>query len=237
MDGALAKSKQVEMHWRCIALSSWHELGQGRHFAFLLGSIETNNHLADPFTFKWQAPWSCFGCRVSGSLHQWKTSCFWKLPHHLLDQLDTFSLESDSWVGCNKDKIWLEFIDVNSSVLKKTEFSNSRRLWDLGALKFSGYPIVVQLISHVRFFATPWTVTRQASLSFAISRSLLKLMSVELVMPSNHLILCHPLLLPSIFPSLRVFSNESTFCIRWPQYWNFNFQHQSFQWIFRVHFL
>ena len=94
MDGGLGKSKQVEMHWRCIALSSWHELGQGRHCAFSLGSIETNNHLADPFTFKCRAPWSCFGCRVSGSFHQWKTSCFWKLPHHLLDQLDTFSLES-----------------------------------------------------------------------------------------------------------------------------------------------
>ena len=71
--------------------------------------------------------------------------------------------------------------------------------------------------------ATQWTAARQASLSFDNSRSLLKLMSVESVMPSNHLILCHPLLLPSIFPSIRVFSNESVLRIRWPKYWSFNF--------------
>ena len=69
---------------------------------------------------------------------------------------------------------------------------------------------------------TSWTATHQASLSFTISQSLLKLMSIELVMPSNHLILCPPLLLlPSIFPSIRVFSNESALCIRWPKYWTF----------------
>ena len=74
------------------------------------------------------------------------------------------------------------------------------------------------------FFATLWTTALQASLSFTISRSLLKLMSIELVMPSNHLILCHPLfLLPSIFSSIRVFSNESTLRMRWPKYWRFSF--------------
>ena len=84
--------------------------------------------------------------------------------------------------------------------------------------------VVVQLQSHVQLFATPWTVACQASLSFTISRSLVKLMSIELVMPSNHLILCHPLLLlPSILPSIRVFSNESAFSIRWPKYWSFSF--------------
>ena len=73
-------------------------------------------------------------------------------------------------------------------------------------------------------FATPWTAACQASLSFTISWSLLKLMSFESVMPSNHLILCHPLLLlPSIFPSIRVFSHESVLCIRWPKYWSFSF--------------
>ena len=73
-------------------------------------------------------------------------------------------------------------------------------------------------------FATPWTAARQGSLSITNSRSLLKLMSIELVMPSNHLILCCPLLLlPSIFPSIRVFSNESALCIRWPRYWSFSF--------------
>ena len=79
----------------------------------------------------------------------------------------------------------------------------------------------VQLLSHVRLFATPWTAARQASLSFTSSRSLLKCMCLELVMPSNHLILCRPLLLlPSIFPSIRVFSNETALCIRWPKYWS-----------------
>ena len=73
-------------------------------------------------------------------------------------------------------------------------------------------------------FVTPWTAARQASLSITNSQSLLKLMSIESVMPSSHLILCHPLLLPSsIFPSIRVFSNESVLCIRWPQYWSFSF--------------
>ena len=79
----------------------------------------------------------------------------------------------------------------------------------------------VQLLSHVRLFATPWTAARQDSLSFTISRSLLKLMFIESVMPSNHLILCHPLLQASVFPSNQVFSNA--FCIRWPQYWSFSF--------------
>ena len=69
----------------------------------------------------------------------------------------------------------------------------------------------------------PWTAACQASLSFTVSQSLLKLMSIELVMPSNHLILCHPLLLPPIFPSIRVFSSESALCIRCPKYWSFSF--------------
>ena len=82
----------------------------------------------------------------------------------------------------------------------------------------------VQSLIRVRLFATPGTAAHQASLSITNSQSLPKLMSVESVMPSNHLILCHPLLLlPSIFPNLRVFSNESAFPIRWPMYWSFNF--------------
>ena len=83
--------------------------------------------------------------------------------------------------------------------------------------------VVVQSRSHIRLFAAPWTATHQASLSFTISQSLLKLISIEPVMPSNHLILCHPLLfLPSILPSIRVFSNELAFHIRWPKYWSFS---------------
>ena len=80
----------------------------------------------------------------------------------------------------------------------------------------------VHSLSCVRLFATPWTAARQASLSITNSRSLLRLMSIELVMPSNHLILCHPLRLPSIFPSIRVFSSEPVLHIRQPKYWNFS---------------
>ena len=82
----------------------------------------------------------------------------------------------------------------------------------------------VQSLSCVRLFATPWIAAHQASLSITNCRSLPKLISIESVMPSNHLILCYPLLLlPSIFPSIRVFSNESALCIRWPKYWSFSF--------------
>ena len=82
----------------------------------------------------------------------------------------------------------------------------------------------VQSLSHVWLFATPWTAAHQASLSITNSWSLLKLMSIELLMPSNHLILCRPLLLlPSIYPSIRVFSNESVLHIKWPKYWSFSF--------------
>ena len=82
----------------------------------------------------------------------------------------------------------------------------------------------VHLLSRVWLFVTPWTAACQASLSITNSRSLLKLMSIELVMPSNHLILCHPLLLlPPIPPSIRVFSNESALRMRWPKYWSFSF--------------
>ena len=82
----------------------------------------------------------------------------------------------------------------------------------------------VPSLSHVRLFATPWTAAHQASLSITISWNLLKLMSIELMMPSNHLILCRPLLLlPAVFPSIRVFSSELALHIRWPKYWSFSF--------------
>ena len=99
------------------------------------------------------------------------------------------------------------------------------------SIKFESFPDEtflkirsVQSLSHVRLFATPWIAARQASLSITNSRSLPKLTSIELVMPSSHLILYHPLfLLPSIPPSIRVFSNESILRIRWPKYWSFSF--------------
>ena len=84
--------------------------------------------------------------------------------------------------------------------------------------------VVSQLLSHVQLFANPWTTACQASRALTISLSLLKLISIEFVMLSNHLILYHTLLvLPSVFPSIRVFSNESSLCIRWPKYWSFSF--------------
>ena len=85
------------------------------------------------------------------------------------------------------------------------------------------HAIVVQLLSCVQFFATPWTAAHQASRSFTISWSLLKLMSIESVMLSNNIIFCCPLLLPSVFPSIKAFSNESFLHIRWPKYWSFSF--------------
>ena len=95
-----------------------------------------------------------------------------------------------------------------------------RLLWIYGLVQFSS----VQPLSRVQFFAAPWTAAHQASPSITNSQSLLKCMSIELVMPSNYLILCHPLLLPpSIFPSIRVFSNELALRIRWPKYWSFSF--------------
>ena len=99
---------------------------------------------------------------------------------------------------------------------KMEELSYSTRVWNA--------VVVVQSLSHVRQFVTPWTAACQASLFFTLCWSLCKLKFIEPVMPSNHLILCHPLfLLPSIFPSIRVFSNESVLYIRWPKYWSVSF--------------
>ena len=94
---------------------------------------------------------------------------------------------------------------------------------ELGALFLISRYWSVQLLSSVRPFVTPWITACQASLSITNSWSLLKLMSIKLLMPSNHLVLCRPLLLPSIFPSIRVFSNESVLHIKWPKDWSFSF--------------
>ena len=111
----------------------------------------------------------------------------------------------------------------------------SFRIWNSSGEYFSS----VQLLSHLWLCATPWTAAHQSSLSTTNSQSLLKLMSIESVMPSNHLILCHPLLLPpSIFPSIRVFSSESTLRIRWPKDWSFSFSiSPGFQWTPRTDLL
>ena len=91
------------------------------------------------------------------------------------------------------------------------------------------FVIVVQLLSCVQLFLTPWTAAHQTSLSFTVSWTLLKFTTIELVILSNHLIPCHPLLLlPSIFPSIRIFSSESAVCLRWPEYWSFSFSINPF---------
>ena len=92
---------------------------------------------------------------------------------------------------------------------------------------FDFFLILLLFSCQVQLFATPWTATCHASLSYTVSQSFLKLMSIELVMPSNHFILCRPLLLPSNFPSIRIFSNQSALCIRWPKYWSFSFNSPS----------
>ena len=115
-------------------------------------------------------------------------------------------------------------ICVRGQAIQETEWCSCDK-WHFNP-RFSG--VVIQLLSHVQLFVNPWTAAHQASLSLTVSRSLFKLMSTELVMPSNHLILCRPLLLPpSIFPSIRVFSNESALRIRWPKYWSSSFSVSS----------
>ena len=113
---------------------------------------------------------------------------------------------------------------MNSSPSGQTRGQRIRQNLKAEKKDFSLYAISsVQSLSHVRLFVTSWTAAHQASLSITNCQSLLKLMSIESVMPSNHLILCRPLLLlPSIFPSIRVFSNESILHIRWPKYWRFS---------------
>ena len=133
-----------------------------------------------------------------------------------------------------KFKIFLLDCIFSSTFNKGSSFYNfftadflNLAYFQLGSLNIIFFPWTfssVQLLSRVRLFATPWTAAHQASLSITNSQSLLKLMSIESVMPSNHLILCHPLLLPpSIFPSIRIFSDESVLHIRWPKYWSFGF--------------
>ena len=130
------------------------------------------------------------------------------------------------------------FLPTNKNKLKKKKsflchVSKSRK----GRLTiYSG--IIVQSLSCVRLFVIPWTAALQDSLSFTISQSLLKFMSIESVISSNHLILCLPLfLLPSVFPSIKVFSNESGLCIRWPKFWSFSFSIDPSNEYFRVDFL
>ena len=119
---------------------------------------------------------------------------------------------------------WLPTLAFQPPIMKRISFG------DVSSRRSSRYSSVqsIQSLNRVQFFATPWIAALQASLSNTNSRSLLKLMSIESVMPSNSIILCYPLLLPSIFPSIRVFSNESVLHIRWPKYWSFSFSISPF---------
>ena len=113
---------------------------------------------------------------------------------------------------------------IHMSCLTNTQREGFFFFWLFSPLHYSVHFRSVQSLSRVQFFATPWITAHQASLSITISRSSLKLTSIESVMPSSHLILCRPLsLLPPILPNIRVFSNESTLHMRWPKYWSFSF--------------
>ena len=113
---------------------------------------------------------------------------------------------------------------INSQVTHAHNYNRECSLTSSYVIAFNTQFSSFHLLSHVWLFVTTWTAAHQASLSITNSWSLLKLMSIESVMPSNHLILCHPLFLqPSIFPSIRVFSSESVLCIRWPKDWSFSF--------------
>ena len=142
-----------------------------------------------------------------------------------LGALREFVMDREAWHavihGVAKSWTWLsDWTEQNH--LTVFEVGSLPFLWKVNTKTFSSVQSVHSL-SRIRFFATPWTAAHQASLSITNSQSLLKLMFIESVMPSNHLILCHPLLLPSIFPRIRVFSNESVLHIRWPKYWSFSF--------------
>ena len=162
----------------------------------------------------------------------------WYLKNHLIvckkiSSVITYFLNGscEKIILSNLSKIFVCPLGINNLNLQieiRNRWSNSTECFLL---------LVSQSLSHLWLFVTPWTAERQASLSFTISRSLLKFMSIESVMPSKHLILCLPLLLlPSMFPSIRVFCNELPLRMRWPKCWEFQLQHESFQWIFRTDF-
>ena len=159
------------------------------------------------------------------------TLCFCLAPFRILSLL-SFSLYLLVWVYLGSSWLWPPMLLVPGYLFPSSGSGNFKLmhfqlpshflllLVNFGMLQFSS----VQSLSHVWLFVTPWTAECQASLFFTNSQSLLKLMSIELVMPSSHLILCHPFtFLPSISSSIRVFSKESVLCIRWPKYWSFSF--------------
>ena len=159
-------------------------------------------------------------CSKEGSSNQWSFSCF-----HVF----AFSRMLYSWNHIECSLFRLLFL-INMHLKCSLSFQDLISHFFLAVTNIPLYgSVVVQLVSGVQLFATPWTIAHQVSLSFTISLSSLKLISIESVMPSNHLTLCHPLLLlPSIFPGIRVFSSELALHIRWPKYWNVSFSIWSF---------
>ena len=136
--------------------------------------------------------------------------------------------ESTKLINILEQNIETWFLCCSSTNLKICFLAESQAKRNVMKRNISSQFSLVQSLSRVQLFVTPWTAARQASLSITNSQSLLKPMSMESLMPSNHLILCHPLLLPpSIFPSIRVFSSESALRIRWPKNWSFSISPSS----------
>ena len=140
----------------------------------------------------------------------------------LVPKAQNASFFSPSWMPLKVHLWWVATVTDGLILVEPGWQATSFVYWNGSSLSRERL-VSVQLLSCVRLFVTPWTAACQASLSITNSWSLPKLMSIELVMPSNHLILCHPLFLPSIFLSISVFSKESVLCIGWPKYWNFSF--------------
>ena len=152
----------------------------------------------------------------------------WQFEHSLTLPFFGIGMKTDLFQSCGHCWVFQVFWYIEGSTLTASSF----RIWNSSGEYFSS----VQLLSCVQLFATPWTAARQTSLSITNSQSLLKLVSIESVMPSNHLILCCPLLLPpSMFLSLRVFPCKSLHQVT--KVLEFQLQHQPFQWIFRTDFL
>ena len=168
----------------------------------------------------------CRGCRF----HPWVGKVPWRGHGNLLQYscLENPMDRGAWWASIyrvSQSLTQLKWLSTHASpnILNNNQIFSFNKLMAFGASRV-GKIFVFQSLSHVWLFATPWTAVHQAFLSFTIFQSLLKLMSFELVMTYNHLILCHPLLLlPSIFPRIRVLSNESALSIRWPKYWGFSF--------------
>ena len=136
------------------------------------------------------------------------------------------SICSFYWIKVFGTKIWILdiflLLEYHTSILSQLPEQGKTCVFTNSCTQ--PFVVAAQLLSSVRIFATPWTAAHQASLSFNTSQNLLKFMSIESVMPTSHLVLCCPiLLLPSIFPSIRVLSSELALCIRWPKYWSFSF--------------